>query len=314
MSRNRTPTRAALAGAILFALVTALPAHRRLQGLARSPTDSKIGTIIINEVDSDQVSTDTAEFVELFDGGLGNTPLDGYVVVFYNGSDDLSYAAFDLDGFATNATGFFTLGNSAVPGVDLVFTNGRLQNGPDAVALFGASATDFPTGTAITTTNIVDALVYSNATTVDTGLLVLLNVGQLQINENSAGTGTTVSMQRIPNGLGGERNTDTYQVHVPTPDGPNQSPTVAPLSLSGRVIDAFGNGLRGATITIESGTVPESRSALTSSFGYYSFEGLTTGTYMVTVTAKRHTFAVPARSVNMIENVTNFDFVAEPQE
>ncbi|MEO8042759.1 MAG: carboxypeptidase-like regulatory domain-containing protein [Acidobacteriota bacterium] len=314
MSRCRTFRSVALAAAILFALVTSLPAHRRLSGSAMTSKARNIGTLVINEVDSDTPSTDTAEFVELFDGGVGNSPLDGYVVVFYNGGDDLSYAAFDLDGSATNPAGFFTLGNSAVPGVDVTFANGRLQNGPDAVALFAANAADFPNGTPLTITNLVDAITYSNGTTIDTGLLALLNTGQLQINENGAGTGATVSMQRIPNGLGGERNTNSYQVMLPTPDGPNLSPTVAPVSLSGRVTDAQGNGIRGARMTIESGVMPESRSALTSSFGYYSFDGLSTGTYLVTINSKRYAFAVPSRLVTMNDNVTSFDFVAEPQE
>ena len=85
--------------------------------------------MIINEVDSDQTSTDITEFIELFDGGAGNTSLDGLVVVFYNGSTDVSYGVFDLDGFSTDANGYFTLGNAAVPGVDLIFTDGILQNG-----------------------------------------------------------------------------------------------------------------------------------------------------------------------------------------
>ena len=92
--------------------------------------------------DADQVGTDAAEFVELYDGGVGNTPLDGLVVVFYNGANDLSYAAFDLDGYTTNAQGYFTLGNAAVPGVDLVFANDTLQNGADAVALYAGDATN----------------------------------------------------------------------------------------------------------------------------------------------------------------------------
>ena len=80
--------------------------------------------VIINELDSDTPGADAAEFVELYDGGAGNTPLDGLVVVFYNGTNDLSYAAFDLDGFQTDASGYFTLGNPGVPGVDLVFNPG----------------------------------------------------------------------------------------------------------------------------------------------------------------------------------------------
>ena len=71
--------------------------------------------VLINELDSDTPGTDAAEFVELYDGGAGGTALDGLVVVFYNGSNDLSYAAFDLDGFHTNASGYFTLGNPGVP-------------------------------------------------------------------------------------------------------------------------------------------------------------------------------------------------------
>ncbi len=46
--------------------------------------------IVINEVDADTVGTDALEFIELYDGGVGNTPLDGLVLVTYNGSDDLS--------------------------------------------------------------------------------------------------------------------------------------------------------------------------------------------------------------------------------
>ena len=124
--------------------------------------------------------TDTAEFVELYDGGAGNTPLDGLVVVFFNGSNDLSYAAFDLDGFTTDAQGYFTLGNPGVPGVDLIFDPGAaglLQNGADAVALFAGNATDFPNGTAVTTTNLQDAIVYDTDDADDAGLLALLNAG-----------------------------------------------------------------------------------------------------------------------------------------
>ena len=48
--------------------------------------------MIINEVDSDTNGTDTLEFVELYDGGVEFTHLDGLVVVFYDGSGDTSYA------------------------------------------------------------------------------------------------------------------------------------------------------------------------------------------------------------------------------
>ena len=82
---------------------------------------------------------------------LTNTSLTGLTVVFYNGANDQSYAAFDLDGFSTNGAGYFTLGNALVPGVDITFADNLLQNGADAVALYFGDATSFPTGTAVTT-------------------------------------------------------------------------------------------------------------------------------------------------------------------
>ena len=311
MSRLITSTRAAIAAVFLCAFAVAFVYTFPTSTLDRSYTVG--GALIINEVDSDTPGTDVAEFVELYDGGMGNVPLDGYVVVFFNGgaANDASYAAFDLDGFTTNANGYFTLGNTAVAGVDLIIPNGLIQNGPDAVGLFAANGSDFPNGTPITTTNIRDALVYSNSATIDAGLLVLLNSGQLQINENSAGSGTTVSMQRVPNGSGGMRNTNTYQVSVPTPDGPALIPTTASLSLSGRVTDTLGLGIARVLVTIEGGELEAPRLALTSSFGHYRFDRLSTGTYLVTVSAKRHGFAQPTRTINMSDDVIGFDFVAD---
>ena len=311
MSRLITSTRAAMAAVFLCAHAVAFVYTFPTSSIDRSYLVG--GALIINEVDSDTPGTDIAEFVELYDGGLGNVPLDGYVVVFFNGgvANDASYAAFDLDGFTTNAAGYFTLGNTAVAGVDLIIPNGLMQNGPDAVALFAANSSDFPNGTPITTTDIRDALVYSNSATIDAGLLVLLNSGQLQINENSTGTGTTVSMQRVPNGSGGMRNTNTYQVTTPTPDGPVLSPTTAPLTLSGRVTDSLGLGIARVLLTIEGGDLETPRVALTSSFGHYRFERLSTGTYLVSVSATRHSFAQPTRTITMSDDVIGFDFVAD---
>ena len=64
-------------------------------------------TIVINEIDADQTGVDAAEFIELFDGGAGNTPLDGLTLVLYNGFTETIYDAIDLDGQSTDANGFF---------------------------------------------------------------------------------------------------------------------------------------------------------------------------------------------------------------
>jgi predicted extracellular nuclease len=195
--------------------------------------------IIINELDSDTPGTDAAEFVELYDGGVGNTSLTGLVVVFYNGATDVSYRAIDLDGFSTNAQGYFTLGNTGVSGVDVTFPGNTLQNGEDAVALYAANASDFPTNTPVTLTNLRDAVVYDTNDADDPGLLVLLNAGQPQVDESSGTAPDVDSIGRCPNGDGGARNTTTYVARTPTPDGANNCP---PPAVVASIHDIQGNG------------------------------------------------------------------------
>ena len=156
--------------------------------------------IIINEVDSDTPGTDTAEFVELYDGGVGNAALDGLVVVFYNGSNDLSYASYDLDGYSTDANGCL-LGNPGVTNVDFTFAPGGsgLSKWSRCCRSFPRYAVDFPEDTPVTTANLLDALVYDTSDGDDAGLLALLNPGQPQVDENSGGNGAgqSISVARM---------------------------------------------------------------------------------------------------------------------
>ena len=184
-----------------------------------------LSQVLVNEVDADQAGTDDAEFVEFYDGGVGSTDLSGLVLVFFNGSGDASYAAFDLDGQSTGAGGFFVLCGDASKvtncGLDVSPNTNLLQNGADAVALYTGDATDFPNGTAVTTTNLLDALVYDTTDADDGGLLVLLNGGQPQVNEAAGGSSEIQSNERFPDGSGGARNTSTFKQEIPTPGGMN---------------------------------------------------------------------------------------------
>jgi len=47
---------------------------------------SSISDVVINEVDTDNPGSDTMEFIELY--GPASLPLDGLVLVFYNGLSD----------------------------------------------------------------------------------------------------------------------------------------------------------------------------------------------------------------------------------
>lgn len=211
-----------------------------------TPTPTPVATnVIINEIDSDTPSTDTAEFIELYDGGVGNTSLNGLIVVLFNGSNDLSYLTVDLNGKTTDANGYFVIGDTLVPGVDLVLANGFIQNGQDAVALYAASAASFPNNSPVSTTNLQDAIVYDNGQADDPGLLVLLNAGQPQVNEG----GATSSLGRCPNGSGGARNTSTYYQGSPSPKAASNCPPPQPPSTSPILISQVygGGGNSGAT-------------------------------------------------------------------
>ena len=69
-------------------------------------------------------------------------------LVLYNGSDDQSYIAFDLDGLSTNGSGYFVLcGNAAnVANCDLDVSpdTNLIQNGADAVVLLVGDAVNYP--------------------------------------------------------------------------------------------------------------------------------------------------------------------------
>ena len=71
-----------------------------------------------------------------------------------------------------------------------------MQNGADAVAIYADDAANFPSGTAVTTTNLIDSIVYDTSDADDAGLLVLLNAGQPQVDENSGGDSAGQSSQR----------------------------------------------------------------------------------------------------------------------
>jgi len=192
---------------------------------------------LINEVDADDDGSDDMEFVELFTFGAGGFSLDGYSLVLYNGSDDASYQAYDLDGLSTNADGYFVLcGDAAkVANCDLDVTpnTNLIQNGADAVALVFADAVDYPNDTPVSTTNVVDALVYDTSDGDDAGLLILLNAGQPQVNENGAGNKNFHSNQRCQNGEGGARNTDTYEQSTPTPGVTNSCAPIEIFTIQG---------------------------------------------------------------------------------
>ncbi len=98
---------------------------------------------------------------------------------------------------------------------------------------------------------------------------------------------------------------------TPTPTvtpTPTPSPTPALLTISGRAITDAGAGLRALAVilTRDDGVV---RNATTSSFGFFSFEGLESGrSYVVSVRSKRYRFA--PQIIQLSANVTDLQMIA----
>jgi hypothetical protein len=84
-------------------------------------------------------------------------------------------------------------------------------------------------------------------------------------------------------------------------------PTAAGVEVSGRVLTPDGRGLRNATVTMTD-VNGVTRTAVTSSFGYYRFEGVPVGdTFVMTVNSRLYRFT--PRLVNVKDTLTDVDFV-----
>lgn len=100
-------------------------------------------SLIINEVDYDQPSTDNAEFIELFNQDSFSINLSTYSIELINGNNNGSsiYRTIALPSFNLAAGGYFVIctDNNRVLNCDLEETAsslGLIQNGsPDAIAL-----------------------------------------------------------------------------------------------------------------------------------------------------------------------------------
>lgn len=176
-----------------------------------------LGQVVINELDSDTPSTDTEEFVELL-SGTPNFPLDGYVLVFFNGSatgGNRSYLALDLDGYETDINGVLLIGsNTVVPTPQYEIPVSVIQNGPDAVALYRADDLDFPEFTlAYVNDTLIDVIVYGTNDAEAIGLLTIFRVFDQNLQQlNEGPNNNTNSIQRFVND-----GVVTYNTATPTP-------------------------------------------------------------------------------------------------
>jgi hypothetical protein len=90
-----------------------------------------------------------------------------------------------------------------------------------------------------------------------------------------------------------------------------QTPSAAPASIGGRIVDSMDRGLKGVTLTLtdlESGTY---RTATTNTYGYYQFDEVeTTRFYSLTVSSKKYMFRDDTVYFTLNEDSFGMNFVA----
>jgi hypothetical protein len=178
--------------------------------------------LVINEVDYDQLGTDTTEFVEVLNAGTNTINLSHYALAFINGANNLEYLRVNLNGVisagqylvvtSTNLTGIAT-------GARVIYFplgENNFQNGsPDGVALINTGAL-----------TISDAFCYEGAMPAAningfTGTRSL--VEGTALSASIADSNTVVgSLARLPNGMDSDNAAADWNfTSSPTPGGPN---------------------------------------------------------------------------------------------
>ena len=173
-----------------------------------------IGQLLINELDCDSPGAEDREFLELL-SVTPNFPLDGYVVVFFNGSDigqHKSYAALDLDGYETDINGLLLIGSTTVtPFPQYIIPTNFIQNGVDAVAIYKADDLDFEEPVkAYADATLIDVLIYETNDSDGNEFVPIFSAFNPNIQIINEGANNNAnSIQR--------NNDGSYTVKAPTP-------------------------------------------------------------------------------------------------
>jgi hypothetical protein len=177
--------------------------------------------LVINEVDYDNIGTDSTEFIELFNNSTNAINAGNLALVFINGADNHEYQRIPLSG-TVPPHGYYVLASSNVVvasgAIVQYFTNlsNNIQNGsPDGLALYD-----------VVQTSIIDAFSYEGAIT---AALFTGRIGTVSLVEGTAlapavADSNTIeaSLIRFPNGQDANNaNADWTFTKTPTPGSAN---------------------------------------------------------------------------------------------
>jgi hypothetical protein len=178
--------------------------------------------LVINEVDYDQVNTDSAEFVEILNNTGAPYDLANHALVLVNGNGNVVYLTLSLAAAGTLDPGQYLIvanANFVVPPeakkVNFAKANDNIENGaPDGLAIVDTA-----------TMKVVDALSYEGSIT----MVNIANVGMVSLVEGTAlpmnlqdSNAEAGSFSRLPNGYDGNNAaTDWKLSKTPTPAAAN---------------------------------------------------------------------------------------------
>lgn len=200
--------------------------------------------LIISEVNCDNPKLDTHEFVELYNDGMNPASLDGYTLVFYNGNGDTAYRVIDLSGQLTDHKGFFLVGSAELTPIPAItLPPNSVQNGPDAIALYGPNWDPVSVGGHVSGVGLLDAVVYTSRKSAEgaDGLASVLTPGSVPFLEDEAALEGDESIQRC--WLSG--NLWTFYTGPPTPNWVNHCPPPTPVKVWINEVDINGPDRRG---------------------------------------------------------------------
>ncbi len=180
--------------------------------------------VVINELDTDDGAGGGSSFIELYDGGLGDRPLDHMTLVLFDGGSERSYAeAIPLTGLRSRPDGFFLIGGPDVKGADLTLDL-QLQSENAAMALYYSKTTDFSAGFEATADEEMDAVVLGPVAA-GSALRKLVRPGMPVLTERAEGNSARHSLQRARDG-GWRRDTRSYVAARPSPGRANRTAPV----------------------------------------------------------------------------------------
>jgi hypothetical protein len=178
--------------------------------------------LVINEVDYDEIGTDTTEFVEVFNRGTNTINLSHYALAFINGANNLEYLRVNLNGDIAGGQ-YLVVASTNLSGIAagarvLYFLAGEnnIQNGaPDGLALINTGAL-----------SIADAFCYEGAMPAaningfsGTRSLVEGTALSASIADSNTAIG---SLARLPNATDNDNAAADWNfTSTPTPGGPN---------------------------------------------------------------------------------------------